>query len=138
MIGMERIHRIVPAILVTTSFLGACVPEDQRTETIDQETWAEVATAHTPEVRAQIDSANTAYKAGDYPGSLGHYQAAIELDDEVAAAWFGVYMAHHAMGDLEEANRALERARNLLPGASLLRENEAPPSPPDPDGEYFP
>lgn len=102
----------------------ACVPEDQRTDTIDAETWEEARTQYTPELRAQLDSGNASYRSADYETALVHYERALEMEDDVAAAWFGVYMAHHALGNLEVADSALERARALLPGASLLRENE--------------
>ena len=123
MIPIDRLPRLV-AVAAPLMIIGsACVPEDQRTGSIDETTWAEVQAAYSPAVKAQIDSANVAYKAVDYPAALAHYERALELEDDVAAAWFGLYMAHHAMGNLDEADAALERARELLPGASLLREN---------------
>jgi len=124
----KRIDGLVRGVALAGLLLAACLPEDQRTGSIDEDTWADVQAAYTPEVKAQIDSANVAYKAADYTGALAHYEKALEMDDEVAAAWFGVYMAEHAMGNLEEAEVALERARELLPGASLLEENPDPPS----------
>jgi tetratricopeptide (TPR) repeat protein len=114
--------------LVALAFLVlgglACVPEDQRTDTIDAETWEEARTQYTPELRAQLDSGNVAYRSANYETALVHYERALEMEEDVAAAWFGVYMANHALGNLEVADSALERARALLPGASLLRENE--------------
>ncbi len=125
---MKRLQGLVRSGVLAMLLLAGCLPEDQRTGSIDADTWAEVQAAYTPEVKAQIDSANVAYKAAEYPVALAHYQKALELDAEVAAAWFGVYMAEHAMGNLEAADAALERARELLPGASLLEENPEPPS----------
>lgn len=125
---IDRVRRattVTVAVLAISAALLAtgCVPEDQRTGSIDEETWAAVEAAYTPAVKAQIDSANVAYKAADYPVALIHYERALAMEDDVPAAWFGVYMAQHAMGNMEEANQALERARALLPGASLLRED---------------
>jgi tetratricopeptide (TPR) repeat protein len=123
MTPVDRLRRFA-AMAVPFVILGSgCVPEDQRTGSIDESTWAEVQAAYSPAVKAQIDSANVAYKAADYPAALAHYERALEMEDDVAAAWFGLYMAHHAMGNLDEADAALERSRELLPGASLLREN---------------
>lgn len=111
------------ALLLLVGIQPGCVPEDQRTGTVTEETWTEVRQAYDPAVQAQIDSANAAYSAGDYPTALLHYNRALEVDDGVAAAWFGVYMAHQAMGNMAEAEAALERAQDLRPGASLIRED---------------
>ena len=99
MTTIKRLDGLLPTIALAGLLLAACLPEDQRTGSIDEDTWAEVQAAYSPEVKAQIDSANVAYKAADYPLALAHYQKALEADDEVAAAWFGVYMAEHAMGN---------------------------------------
>ena len=111
MTGRARTLCMAMTALVSSTLPLACFPEDQRTGSIDQETWAEVSEAYSPEVRDRIDSGNGAYKAGDYSGALEHYQAAIGIDDEVAAAWFGIYMAQHARGNVEEAEQALEDAK---------------------------
>lgn len=105
--------------------LAACPPEDQRTDTLDQE---EVAQAMSPQARAQLDSANAAYRDGDYEAALGHFQQVAELAPDDATGWFGVFMAHNALGNAEAAEEALAEARSRAPGASLIHDT-VPPGP---------
>jgi tetratricopeptide (TPR) repeat protein len=105
--------------------LGGCRPEDQRTETVNA---AEFGATLDATVVAQLDSGNVAYRASDLESALSHYRRAIELAPESAAGWFGVYLVEGARGDVVAAEAALERARELAPGASLLR-NEPPEMP---------
>ena len=79
-----------------------------------------------PELVAHLDSGSAAFRADDYDEALRHYEAVIEIDDGLAAGWFGVFMVHNARGDEAAAAEALERARELAPGASIIH-----PSPTD-------
>lgn len=65
---------------------------------------------------AQIDSGNTAYKAKDYKGALGHYRVATQRQPSLAAAWFGVYMAESALGNAAAADSAMKRVQAIAPG----------------------
>lgn len=78
------------------------------------------------EFLAVLDSGSEAFRADDYQASLAHYTRATELDPEVAAGWFGVYMAHQALGNAEAAAEALERARALDAGADMIHPAERP------------
>lgn len=112
--------------VVSALALGACgPPDDQRTDTVDPEDTPrnEISAAGV----AQLDSGNAAYSAAAYEAALRHYRAVTESDPEQATGWFGVYMAQHALGRIDEANEALERARSLAPGASLVRPDSLDP-----------
>lgn len=116
----RTLRRILPIFFLLT----ACVPEDQRTDTVDAEAGERVRGELGPEVVAQLDAGSAAFREGAYEKALEHYGKAVELDEEAAAAWFGVYMAHDALGNSEEAAKALERAQQIAPGASILRGND--------------
>jgi hypothetical protein len=73
-----------------------------------------------PELVAQLDSGNAAYKARDWERALRHYRAVTQLDDEMPAGWFGIYMTEMARGNAPAADSALERAQRRAPGASLI------------------
>ena len=97
----------------------ACKPDDQETGSISADDVRAAAEQFAPEVRAQLDSGNAAYRRHDWQGALGHYQVAAERQPDATAAWFGVYMAQRALGDTVAARQALERARDLAPGATI-------------------
>ena len=114
-----------PGFLVTVLALAvaaatACRPSDQKTETISPETAAQARENLPAEVVAQIDSANQAFRAGDHQGALEHYTRAKDAKGDVAAAWFGIYMAQHALGNEDAAKEALDQAQKVSPGATLI------------------
>jgi len=108
-------------LAVAASALTACRrPEDQTTGSINR---AEVRQARSslPEAAvAQLDSGNASYRDRDYNAALGHYQQVVDKAPTTAAGWFGIYMAQRALGDSARADSAMERARSLAPGASLI------------------
>ncbi len=107
----------------------ACLPDDQKTGSIDRQVVRGSREALEADVLIQLDSGNMAVRAGDPERARAHYRRAIDLDDGVAAAWFGMYMSARALGNADEAGEALERARSLAPGASLLQpDGETPDS----------
>lgn len=116
---MSRRRRTPIALVLLLG--GACVPDDQRTETVDTEVRTEIPAP----VVAQLDSGSTAYKARDFAAAEAHYRRATELGPDVAAAWFGLYMVAHRDGRLDSAAVYLERAQELVPGASLLHPTDA-------------
>jgi len=99
--------------------MGGCAPEEERTGAVDQE---EVARALTPEARVQLDSANAAYRDEAYEAALGYFRQVAEMAPDEATGWFGIYMAQTALGNVEAAQEALQQARSLAPGASLIRD----------------
>jgi hypothetical protein len=64
-----------------------------------------------PDVRTQLDSANAAFAAQDYPRALRHYHGVTRLDPALSAGWFGVYMAESKLGNQAAADSAIARAR---------------------------
>lgn len=113
----------VPVLLAVVAAAG-CVPEDQRTDSIDMRTAEEARAELDPETVAQLDSGNVAFRARDLDAAARHYQRVTELAPELAAGWFGVYMTETMRGNTEAADSAFQRAQKLAPGASLLRPNE--------------
>lgn len=107
-------------MLATTFTLGACQPDDQRTDTLDPS--GAVRTEMPAAAVAQLDSGNAAYRGAAYEPALRHYVRVTELAPDQAVGWFGLYMAHHALGNLAQADSALARARDAAPGASLIRD----------------
>ena len=97
-----------------------CRPDDQRTDTVDAEVWAEQRAQLSPEFRALLDSGSAAFRRDDYEAALELYTEATEQDPNVPAAWFGMFMAHQELGNTTEAEEALERARSAVPGATLI------------------
>jgi len=113
----------VPAltILLPLCLLVACDrDDDQRTGSVSIEDIREARDDLPPAARAQLDSGNLAYRAGELDAARRHYRAVIAIDDEHAAPWFGLFMVERAAGDTAAATQALRRARDLAPGASLI------------------
>lgn len=79
-----------------------------------------------PELVAALDSGNAAFRAGDYEAALQQYRKAVELRKDVAAGWFGVYMAQRALGNIAAADSALSVAQKLAPGATLIHPERSP------------
>jgi tetratricopeptide (TPR) repeat protein len=128
--------RLIAVVLVAGAVLGGCrqdrMPNDQRTDTVTPRTMEE-ARAGWPEGLGQlIDDANTAYSEGNYEEAAALYRRASELAPDVTAAWFGIYMAEHAQGNIAAADSAMARAQSLAPGASLI--HTAPGDSPLPPG----
>ena len=108
-------------VALVSIVVGACDrPDDQETGSISADDVRAAAEQFTPEVRAALDSGNAAYRNHEFESALRHYQRAADADDDATAAWFGLYMAHRALGDSVAAQQALDRARDLAPGATLM------------------
>ena len=106
----------IPFLLLT-----ACSPpDDQETGSIRGEEVRQTREELPAELVAALDSGNAAYRRGDYEAALAAYEQAVAEDDDVAAGWFGVYMAHLALGNTAAADSAMARAQALAPGASLI------------------
>ena len=105
----------------------SCRPDDQRTDTLDPHQGMQTREQMAPAVLAQLDSGSASYRADDYDGALRHYRRVTELDPDVGAGWFGVYMAEQALGRPEAAQEALDRARGVVPGATLLHNGDSLP-----------
>ena len=103
----------------------SCRPDDQRTDTMDLQQMQQARESLAPEVVAHLDSGSAAFREDDYEGARDHYLMATEIDQDAAAAWFGVYMAEKALGNEEAATAALARAQDQQPGATLIHPTDA-------------
>ena len=112
-------------LVLALATLAACRPDDQRTDTIDPVEAQMERENLPPEVVAHLDSGSAAFRADDHEQALAHYTRASELGPDVAAAWFGVYMAQRALGNDEAAATALEKAQQKVPGATLIHPSAA-------------
>lgn len=119
------IRRTTVAFLVTSLALGGCgPPDDQPTGSVERDAIQNARAEWPAGVSEAVDSGNAAYRARDFNGASQHYRRAIDAGPDIGAAWFGLYMAERALGNAAAADSALERARALLPGASLLRSTD--------------
>jgi tetratricopeptide (TPR) repeat protein len=118
--------RSTTAVAAALLALMACDrPDDQRTETISDRDVLQARQQLDPAVTAALDAGNAAYRAREYQRALDHYHEAVSRDRDLAAGWFGIYMAQLALGNADAAEAAMEQARTLAPGATLMQ--------PDPD-----
>lgn len=63
-----------------------------------------------PEIQSALDSGNVAYRAGNYRAALEQFESLAEEHPDVRAAWFGIFMAHRALGNTAAADSAMRRA----------------------------
>jgi tetratricopeptide (TPR) repeat protein len=124
--------RVLKTALLVPLLLAACDrPDDQRTGTIGEREVREARAQLDPAVTAELDSGNAAYRERDYQRALEHYQAAVQMNEELAAGWFGIYMAQLALGNAEAAEAAMEQARIRAPGATMMHPDADFPVPAD-------
>jgi Flp pilus assembly protein TadD len=100
--------------------LASCRPTDQRTDSLDPTAGSQARSEMSAAVVAQLDSGSQAFRDGDFESALRHYGGVTELAPEMGAGWFGIYMAQRELGDQAAAQAALDRARDLVPGATLM------------------
>lgn len=119
---MKSDARTVALLLLVSAALAGCRrdDDDQRTDTITPEEIAQARANWPAGVAAQVDSGNAAYSAQDYETASRYFRRAAELGPQVSAAWFGIYMTEHARGNVAAADSAMQRTRQLSPGATLL------------------
>lgn len=78
-----------------------------------------------PDVQAALDSGNAAYRTGDYRAALEQFESLASEHPDVRAAWFGVFMAHRALGNTAAADSAMQRAGMGSSDAMRLHGSEA-------------
>lgn len=125
---MMRFTIACAALLV----LGGCGNdgrlEDQTTGSIDSAAWEQARTLPTGVAEA-LDSGNAAFRNREYAGARAHYLRAVQLGPEQSAAWFGLSMVERQLGNIAAADSAMDRVRQLAPGASLVHPDTVPRSP---------
>ena len=125
---------LLKALMLMTVALGlGCRPSDQRTDSVDPAAGLQDRASWSAEMVGHIDAGNAAVRVDSFAVARDHFLAATELEPDVAAGWFGLYMAEQGLGDDEAAEAALERARAIASGASLIHperdgaQGEGPP-----------
>jgi tetratricopeptide (TPR) repeat protein len=98
----------------------SCRPDDQRTDRLDPTGGPQARENMPTEAVIQLDSGNLAVRNDDLEAAVAHYTRVTELAPGFGSGWFGLYMAHRELGNEDEAAAALERARGILPGATVL------------------
>lgn len=104
--------------------LSGCRPEDQRTDSVDPVAARQERESWDPAMAAQLDSGNAAIRADEHARAREHFIRVTEMAPDVAAGWFGLYLAEQGVGDAEAAQAALERARSIASGATLIHPSE--------------
>ena len=118
---MKAYRIAIVAMLAGAACGGEPRPDDQLTGSIDSAAWS--AARDLPAgVREALDSGNAAVRAGDHEEAKRLYLRAIELGPEESAGWFGLSMAERQLGNIAAADSAMQRVRELTPGASLIEE----------------
>ena len=120
---MKRV--LVGALGVLIVGMPGCVPDDQRTDSVDPETGRRERAQWPAEVVSAVDSGNVAMRADAAESALAYYRRAVEISPDNAPAWFGVYMAERALGNQAAADSALQTVMSLAPGASLVHPPQA-------------
>lgn len=122
---MSPKHALALMLLVAAaSTCGPAEPPQDEAPQV-QEAAPPEQTPISPEAAAQLDSGSTAFRADDFAGALAHYTKATELAPDLAAAWFGVFMAQEALGNAQAAQEALAKTQELEPGTSPLHPTAA-------------
>ena len=116
---------LVVAMAILTG-VSACGGEDQRTDSVTRDVVRGAREDLDSGLVALLDSGNVAIRADEPAAAVEFYRRALDIDASSAAAWFGIYMASEALGRGDEAAEALDRARDLAPGASLLDPDTLP------------
>jgi tetratricopeptide (TPR) repeat protein len=118
------IGRRAMTVALILAAVVSCRPDDQRTDDLDPTGGEQSRDNMSPEAVAQLDSGSVAFRRDDYEAALAHYTRVAELEPDFGAGWFGIYMAQRALGNEEAATAALEQAESIVPGASLLYEEQ--------------
>jgi hypothetical protein len=119
-------------VVIAAGWTTACRPDDQRTDSVDPNAGVQDRALWSEEMRMHVDAGNAAIRADSFDVARDHFLAATELEPDVAAGWFGLYMAEQGRGDEEAAAAALERAQAIASGASLIHPEGGDP---EVDGE---
>jgi tetratricopeptide (TPR) repeat protein len=113
------------ALALAVAAAASCRPEDQRTDDLDPTGGVQARENMPAEAVIQLDSGNLAIRNDDFEAAVAHYARVTELAPDFGSGWFGLYMAHRELGNEDEAAAALERARSIVPGATLLHQDSA-------------
>jgi tetratricopeptide (TPR) repeat protein len=109
-----RTLTIVLLLVLTASLLPACSgePGGQR---VPLGAEAGHVPSLEPALQAELDAGNAAYRERRFEVALAHYSAAVRLDADLAAGWYGVALAQGALGDSAARGLALAEVERLAP-----------------------
>lgn len=116
------ITRTALTVALALAAAVSCRPDDQTTSDLDPTGGAQAREDMPADAVVQLDSGNLAMRDDDFETAVDHYTRVTELAPDFGSGWFGLYMAHRGLGNEEEAEAALERARSIVPGATLLHD----------------
>lgn len=111
------VPRFLCVLLSAAVLTSGCKPDDQRTDSLEPAT---AGRSLSVEAAAQLDSGNVAYRLEAHESALRHYHRVTQMAPDDASGWFGLFMAHTALGQDSAAAAALGQARGIAPGASLI------------------
>jgi tetratricopeptide (TPR) repeat protein len=140
----SRAGRLVSACTLAAASVvlaTACESEDFGERTTLSSRVGSATEALPPALQLQLDSGNVAFRDREYEEALRHFGAAIRMDPQLAAGWYGLGMTHGAMGDTAAADSAMLQVHVLAPDLPLEHPvGSAPPNPHpiQPEGEPAP
>lgn len=113
-------------VVLSLAALAACGGEDEgeRVPLGEQQpaTEQQAAPRLPEEVQVRVDSANTAYAAGEYQVAADVFRAITEEHPDLSVGWFGLYMAETKLGNTEAAAEAMAEVEARSPGLAPLHE----------------
>ncbi|MDX1495135.1 MAG: hypothetical protein R3253_13790 [Longimicrobiales bacterium] len=112
------------AVGIVLALMPGCRPDDQRTDSVDPVAARQERESWDPVMVAQLDSGNAAVRADDFEAAQRHFVRVTEMAPDVAAGWFGLYLAEQGLGNQEAAAEALRRTREIASGATLIHPEE--------------
>lgn len=104
--------KVLPWILVA-GLLAGCGKNGS--DAPKQDLGTPASTTLSPAARAQLDSGNTAFRAGDIQAAREHYRATTQMAPNVAAGWFGMYLSETRLGNKAAADSAALVVHRLAP-----------------------
>ena len=106
----KAVHRPQGAPTAQKPVLPIPEDEDRPEEEGDREELERRAAARIP-----YNQGLALAESGDYPGAILEFRAAIERDEELAAAHYNLGLVYRRTGDLDRAEESLARAASLEP-----------------------
>jgi hypothetical protein len=123
------VNRFMTAALIGAVLLSGCREQqgtDQETGSITPADIQQTRAGWPDGLAAAIDSGNARFSDDDFAAALRHYEEATRIAPDVTAGWFGIFMTQTALGDTTAANAAMQRVREIAPGATLVHPDTVP------------
>jgi tetratricopeptide (TPR) repeat protein len=118
------------AVVIASAMLAACGGGDEAGQRTALGSEAGGVDDLSPELQIHLDAGNYQYRAREYEEAIQHYSEVVRLDPQLAAGWYGLGMAHQALGNTAAADSAMAEVHRLAPELPLEHPTtEAPPNP---------